>query len=181
MSKLTAEEGMKTEKQMSRAVSNALGKYACHEVKVGDCIFDVVSYDRKNKLFNVVECKRTSKAAGTGQTFGQLSAYHATIAARGSEFLDSYSKRIPVPMRLGRWMEATNNYRRIRVGFYVALTEKACKRFELIQSLKEFLPQVGIIRVKPDGHCRRYLRNGTIKDSRIAEARPVNVCILHGK
>jgi hypothetical protein len=93
---------VKTEKQMSRAVARALGRYACHEIRVGDCVFDVVAYDKRNKLFKVVECKRTSKAAGIGQTFGQLSAYHATIATRGREFLDSYSKRIPVPMRLGK-------------------------------------------------------------------------------
>jgi hypothetical protein len=169
---------MRTEKQMSRAVARSLGRYACHELKVGDCIFDVVAYDKKEKLFRVVECKRSSKASRIGKTFGQLSAYRATIAARGREFLDAYSKKIPVTMRLERWMEATDYYRHFRVALYVALTERACKRFDLIRSLKELLPGVGVIRVKPNGLCRHYLRKGKLRDEGVAQARPVMVRIL---
>lgn len=171
---------MLSEADMSQAVACKLGKYATREIKISDCIFDVVAYDKNEKVFRVVECKRSSKASTIGHAFGQLATYRATIAAEGRAFLDIYSKKIPVAMRLGRWMEATDTYRRIRIAFYVALTEKACKRLALIRSLKESLPEVGIIRVKPDGLCRSYLRNGNRKDERIARARPVTIRLLTG-
>lgn len=161
---------------MSQAVAYKLGKYATREININDCIFDVVAYDKKARLFRVVECKRRSKASAIGHAFGQLATYKATIAAQGGIFLDVYSKRIN--MRLGRWMEATNRYRRIRITFYVALTDKACKRVDLIRSLKESLPEVGIIRVKPNGLCRNYLHEGKRKDTAIAQARPITVRIL---
>jgi hypothetical protein len=165
-----------TEADMSQAVSYKLGKYAAKEIRINGCIFDVVAYDRKERLFRVVECKRGSKASTIGHAFGQLATYKATIAAQGQRFLDVYSKKIS--MRLGRWMEATNTYTSIRIAFYVALTEKACKRLDLIRSLKESLPEVGIIRVKPNGFCRKYLRKGAEKYERIAQARPITVPIL---
>jgi len=114
----------------------------------------------KEKNYSGLECKKSSRASKIGHAFGQVAAYHATIATLGDRFLDAYSKKIPSPMRLRRWMEATDNYRRIRIAFYVALTEKACKRVDLLRSMKKLLPDVGIIRVKPDGYCRHYLRIG---------------------
>ena len=69
-------------------------------------------------------------------------------------------------------MEATDNYRRIRIAFYVALTEKACKRVDLLRSMKKLLPDVGIIRVKPDGHCRHYLWIGKDKVVKLSQPRP---------
>lgn len=165
-----------TEADMSQAVSYKLGSYAAKEIRINGCIFDVVAYDRKERLFRVVECKRSSKASTIGHAFGQLATYKATIAAQGRIFLDVYSKRIN--MRLGRWMEATNTYRRIRIAFYVALTDKACKRLDLIRSLKESLPEVGIIRVKSNGLCRSYLRVGSQRDEEISRAHPITVRIL---
>jgi hypothetical protein len=172
-------KSVKTEAHMSQAVACNLGKYAAREVRVGDCIFDVVAYNKKEKLFRLVECKKSSKASGIGHAFGQVAAYHATIAALGERFLDAYSKKIPSPMRLRRWMEATDNYRRIRIAFYVALTEKACKRVDLLRSIKKLLPDVGIIRVKPDGYCRYSLHIGKHKDAKLAKPRrPVVIEIL---
>lgn len=171
-------KSVKSEFQMSQAVACNLGKYAVREVKVGDCIFDVVAYNKKEKLFRVVESKRSRKASGIGHAFGQVAAYSGTIAARGRDFVIAYSKRLTVPMHQGRWMEATDDYRRIRVAFYVALTDKACKRVDLLRSMKKLLPDVGIIRVKPDGYCRFYLRIGKKKDEKVSESRPVVIEIL---
>jgi len=81
-------------------------------------------------------------------------------------------------MRLRRWMEATDNYRRIRIAFYIALTDKACKRVDLLRSMKKLLPDVGIIRVKPDGRCRHYLRIGKDKDDKLSKPQPVVIEIL---
>jgi hypothetical protein len=171
-------KSVKTESHMSQAVACTLGKYAAREIRVGDCIFDVVAYNKREKSFRLVECKQSRKASGIGQAFGQLAAYSATIAARGREFLIAYSKKLPVPMHQGRWMEATDDYRRISVAFYVALTEKACKRIDLLRAMKEILPDVGIIRVKPDGYCRKYLRIGKQKNFEVCQSHTMKVKIL---
>lgn len=171
-------KSVKTEAQMSQAVACTLGKYAAREVRVGDCIFDVVAYSKKEKSFRLVECKRSRKASGIGHAFGQLAAYSATIAAHGREFLVAYSKKLTVPMHQGRWMEATDDYRSIRVAFYVALTDKACKRIDLLRSMKRILPDVGIIRVKPDGYCRNYLRVGKQKEIKLAQPHTRKIKIL---
>jgi hypothetical protein len=169
---------VKTEAQMSQAVAYTLGKFAAREVRVRDCIFDVVAYNKKDRSFRLVECKRSRKASGIGQAFGQLAAYSATIATHGREFLVAYSKKLAVPMHQGRWMEATDDYRRISVAFYVALTEKACRRVDLLRSMKKILPDVGIIRVKRDGHCRNYLKVGKLKDTRLAQPRIMAIKLL---
>jgi hypothetical protein len=169
---------VKTEADMSQAVACTLGKYAAREVRVGDCIFDVVAYNKAKNSFRLIECKRSRKASGIGQAFGQLAAYSATIATHGREFLVAYSKKLDVPMHQGRWLEATDDYRRITVEFYVALTDKACKRVDLLRSMKNILSDVGIIRVKADGYCRNYLWVGRQKDTKVAQPRPVSIKIL---
>src|SRR5713226_8918943 len=85
-------KSVKTEAQMSQAVACNLGKYAAREVRVGDCIFDVVAYNKKEKLFRLVECKRSRKASAIGHAFGQVAVYSATIAAHGRDFVVAYSK-----------------------------------------------------------------------------------------
>lgn len=168
---------IKTESHMSQAVAYHLGKYAAREVKIGDCKFDVVAYNKNEKLFNLVECKMSGSSSGIGHAFGQLAAYSATIAAHSAEFLDTYSKKA-ARIRYSRWMEATDHGRRIRMAFYVALTDDACKRIELLTSLKRILPDVGVFRIKPDGYCKDYLRVGGKKDHKLAKPRPVEIKLL---
>jgi hypothetical protein len=171
-------KSIKNEGDMSQAVACNLVKYAAREVKVGDCKFDVVAYNKEQKLFKLVECKLPHTSVAIGHAFGQVAAYSATIAAHGRDFIDVYSKKLVVPMRQGRWMEATDYYRRIKVEFYVALSQGACARTELLRSLKKIMPYVGIIRVKRDGVCRPYLRVKGDKDDRLNKAVPVTIKIL---
>ncbi len=171
-------KSVKTETQMSQAVACFLKKYAAREVRVGDCIFDVVAYNKNEKLFKLVECKKSRKSSGIGHAFGQLAAYSTTIAAHATDFLDAYSRKLPVRMRYLRWVEATDNFSRIKVAFHVALTEEACKRVELLRALKKLLPDVGIFRVKPDGYVRDYVRVRMNKDYKLAKARPVVIKLL---
>jgi hypothetical protein len=178
MSTKSRPKAVKTETQMSQAVACTLGKYAAREVKVGDCIFDVVAYDKKEKLFRLVECKRTQKTSGIGHAFGQLAAYSATIATCGPKFIVAYSKKLAAPMDQGRWMEATDDYRAIRVAFYVALTNEACKRMDLLRSMKKILRNVGIIRVKPNGYCRHYLWEGKQRNTKLARPRTMKIRLL---
>jgi hypothetical protein len=162
------------EAEMAEAVARHLGRSA-REVKVEDCIFDVIGYDKKNRLFKLVECKLGSQAANIGHAFGQVAAYYAVVADRGFEFVNALSKKLP--LSFARLMEATENARRIRVGFYVALTDEACKRVDLIRSVKLLLPIVGVIRVKPDGKCRESLWHKGKRDSKLAKATPTVIKI----
>lgn len=163
------------EVDMSKAVAQRLAK-STREVKVGDCIFDVVAYDKKEQMFRLVECKLGDQATSIGHAFGQIAAYYSILSARGRDFLDAYTDK--VPLRYERIMQATKENQRIRVAFYVALTEEACARIDLLRSLKRLLPVVGILRVKSDGKCRNYLREDGKKNFKLAEAMPVDVEIL---
>ena len=163
---------------MALAVARHLGP-AAREIRVGDCKFDVIAYDKRQRLFELVECKRGSHTTTIGHAFGQVATYRAVLTDRGLEFVDAVSKKLS--LRYIRWMEATEKNRRIRVAFYVALTDKACKRVDFIRSVKRLHPFVGIIRVKPDDKCRRYIRINGVKDYDLAKARPATIHILYGK
>lgn len=165
---------LKSEKQMSEGVARFFGNAAL-EIKVGHCIFDVVSYDKRKKLFRVVECKKTTRITGIGKTFGQVSAYSSVVAERAFKFVDALSRKLQ--MRFGRWMEATENGRQIRVEFYVALTHDACKEVALLKTMKQSYPQVRIIRVKQDESVRGYIRYKGKKIHELAKARPTVIKI----
>jgi len=174
---------IRTESQMAQAVTRHLNRnktLAWCEIKVGRCRFDVVTFDRKRRTFLVVECKLHSRPVSVGRTFGQVVTYRAILASRGFEFLDAASDK-PPQMRFSRWWEATEGGRRIRVEFYVALTDKACRQPEFM-SLRRQHPTVGVIRVKPNGRCRHALRrkHGTA-DAKAAKARPTTIMIKSPK
>jgi hypothetical protein len=167
---------VKTESEMSQAVARTLGKYAAREIRVAGCIFDVVAFDKNDLSITVVECKLSRKTTRIGQAFGQLAAYSATIATHVDKFLDAYSRKVPI--HLGRWMEATERDRRVKVKFYVALTHDACKQIVLLRSMKKILPNVGIFRVKKTGECKRYLWDGSKKETELAQAVAVKIKIV---
>ncbi len=160
---------------MAKAVARRLRR-SVRELRVGNCIFDVVGYDKQAKLFKLVECKLGSSPTSIGHAFGQIAAYYAVLTDRGRDFVDAFTRK--VPLRFNRQMEATDQARRIRVEFYVAFTDKACTQVELIRAVKKLLPNVGVIRVKRDGKCRDYLRDRGRKDRKLAQARATVVEIL---
>jgi hypothetical protein len=167
----------RTEFEMAGAVAAHFTKSA-REVKVGDCIFDVVAYDKKERLFRIIECKLGSHVTTIGRAFGQISAYIAILSdlERERKFIDAFTKK--VPLRYERLMQATQENTQLRVAFYVALTDSACEKTNLIRSLKRLLPSVGIIRVKPDGKCREYLRCNGKRDTKLSEAIPTIIEIM---
>ena len=149
---------MKSEKDMAASVRKHFGRgktVSCGEVRVGRCRFDVVAYDKKDRVFRVVECKLHSRPRNIGSTFGQISSYLTVLKDRAFEFLDRASDGLQ--MRHGRWYEATDGWKRIRVAYYVALTNKACGQPDFI-AIRNRYPEIGVIRVKPDGRCRHALR-----------------------
>lgn len=169
----------RSEYEMANAVAEHFAKSA-QQVKVGDCILDVVAYDKKQRVFRIVECKLGHCARTIGHAFGQISAYIAVLSAleREKDFIDAFTRKMP--LRYGRMMEATRNNTQLRVAFYVALTDGACQNIELIRSLKRLLPNVGIIRVKANGKCRDYLRYNGKKEAKLAEAVPTVIHIVSG-
>jgi hypothetical protein len=143
------------------------------EVKLARCRFDVVAYDKNNKLFRIIECKLHSRPVSVGKTFGQAATYFSVLSGRAFDFLDAASKKIN--MRYGRWMEATHGGKEIALAVYVALTDKATKQPEFWELRAQF-PGIGVIRVKPDGRCHDYLRgpDGTA-DEKTAQALPMKL------
>jgi hypothetical protein len=168
---------MRKESEMAMAVTRYLGgsKRTTREVRVSGCIFDVVAYDKEKRLFKLVECKLATSPTSIGRTFGQLASYHAAVMDQGYAFVTAVSRRLPLSFH--RLMEATNNATKIQVAFYVALTQKACLNLRLLKSLKSLLPSVGIIRVKPDGHCRGYLLRDGKRDDSISSAKAITIKI----
>src|SRR6202008_4849375 len=118
---------IRKESDMVEAVEHHLKRKAKvvvgREVKFGRGRLDLVAYDKNEKILKIIEGKLHSRPTSPGRTFGQLVTYLATMRGRIPQFLDAASKKLP--MRYGRWMEATSNGKKIRVTFYVALTEKA--------------------------------------------------------
>jgi hypothetical protein len=162
-----------TESDMAEAVKKHLNKrrvIAGREIKLGRCRFDVVAYDKNARIFKVVECKLHSRPTSVGRTFGQAITYWAVIKGRALDFLDAASRKLPL-MRYRRWLEATHGGKKITVAVYVALTDKACRQPEFLE-LRAQYPQIGVIRVKPNGRCRNALRrpDGTA-DSSAARAK----------
>src|SRR2546422_1177435 len=127
---MSVSKAVRSENDMALAVARHL-KNSAREVRVGGCRFDVVAYDKKAKVFKVVECKRVSDPRRIGQTFGQVGAYRTIIEKQGFKFLDALSNKLQ--MRFGRWMEATQWAARIQMEFYVALPDEACRDVERLR------------------------------------------------
>lgn len=166
---------LRTEAQMAEAVAYRFRRSA-REIRVGSCVFDVVAYDKGTRIFKVFECKRVSDARRIGQTFGQAAAYVSIVSENGFAFVDALSRKLY--MRFGRWMEGTNNGTEIKVQFYVALPDSGCENLDLLKSLKRSHPNIGIIRVKPNGNCREYIKDQRKRDYELAKARPVTIKIF---
>jgi hypothetical protein len=113
---------------------------------------DLVAYDKNAKLFVFIECKLHSKPTNTAKTFGQAMFYLSTLDGHVSKFLDVISKKKEASMKFSRWMEATSNGKEIKVEGFVALTDKAVKQPEF-NKLRSKFPDIGVIRVKPNGYC----------------------------
>jgi hypothetical protein len=77
-----------------RYIAKKIRCIAIRELNLGGPTFDVVGFDPVKEEFHVVECKRTSRAVGMGQTFGQILAYEAVIYEKGEAFLDAFNDRL---------------------------------------------------------------------------------------
>ncbi|MFI5073231.1 MAG: hypothetical protein ACHP8A_20370 [Terriglobales bacterium] len=169
---------MASEAAMECAVASWLERRSvkvARQVRLDNMRFDVVAYDKERGVFNVVECKPASGHTDIGKALGQLSAYRDKIRNKPDEFVDSVSEKIS--MRFGRWMEATNCGRRIRITFHAALTDKALKDISRIRDFKEQYPHFGIIRYRKDGSVRGYIREGQEINRELARATMIEIAL----
>jgi hypothetical protein len=150
---------MASEKNMAKAVARWLKSekgLAALEISLGGIRFDVVAYDKKRRVFKVVECKLTKRETGIGKTFGQLVSYTGTLSRRAYDFVNAASKKLG-RMSFNTWMEATSGGRKIQVEYYVALRDTALRDVDFLYSIRKQVPGVGIIRCRGDGRCRNNI------------------------
>lgn len=173
----------RTEARLSQIVASHVSrKFGClvtTELKLPGCIFDVVGFNPETEAFYVIETKLGSKPASIGHTFGQVLAYEAVISQNGYEFmsrlfnkLNSEGDHVSLDV-LARVL----GERTVDVYRYVALTDDACRNYQLIRDLRAKLTtDVGVIRY--DGRCREFLISDTgKKDYEICRSAPVSIGI----
>jgi hypothetical protein len=161
-------------------VCKKFGCVAVRELNFGGPKFDVVGFSPDNDEFYIVECKRTKRAVGVGQTFGQILAYKAMILEAGDKFLDAFNeklvkegiKKVRFWANSARFVEA----RKIPVRFYVALLDEAC-RPEMLELIKKDLKGVGIIRINKYNQCRDYIKRLGKEDYELCESSRVEIPI----
>ena len=173
--KVAAADVLKNEACMAGFVARRFHK-SVREITFGGCRFDVVSYNKRERLFTLIECKLGTNPTTIGQAFGQILAYTAVLTEHGWDFVNEVGRKLS--LSFNRLWQATAGAQQIRVAFYVALTKEACRRDALLQSVKGLLPYVGIVRVNPDGKCKMFIRINGKKDVTIAEAKPVVIKII---
>jgi hypothetical protein len=159
-------------------------KYGCatvRELNFGGPKFDVVGFAPDTGEFHIVECKRTSRPVGVGQTFGQILAYQAMIFDAGERFLNSFEKHLSKDgiTRVAFWQHGVKFVEagKIPIRFYVALRDKACSRPEFLRLMKRDLRRVGIIRINKYGKCRDYISIHGKEDYELCEAGKIDVPI----
>jgi hypothetical protein len=166
-------------------VKRYLGKkYGCatvRELNFGGPKFDVVGFSPDTGEFHIVECKRTSRLVGIGQTFGQILAYKAMIFDSGEQFLNAYLKQLAKEgiTRISFFSEVAQfaNERKVPIRFYVALREKACLQPDFLRLMKRDLSGVGIIRINKYNQCREYIKVRGIEDYELCKADRIEVPI----
>lgn len=114
-----------------------------------------------------------------GQAFGQLLAYDAVISQDGYEFIKEFFNKLanrehdPIPYEVS---SRISDQPSVTVYRFVALTDRACANYTLIQSLREKLTRpIGVIRY--DRRCKLYLRHEGNKDSDICKSEPIKIGI----
>jgi hypothetical protein len=159
-------------------------KYGCatvRELNFEGPKFDVVGFSPDTGEFHIVECKRTSRLVGIGQTFGQILAYKAMIFDAGEQFLNAYLRQLAKEgiTRISFFSEVAQfaNERKIPIRFYVALREKACSRPDFLRLMKGDLSGVGIIRINQYNRCKDYIRVRGQEDYELCEAERIDVPI----
>jgi hypothetical protein len=166
---------------VQRYITRKHGCVAVRELNFRGPKFDVVGFSPDKEQFYIVECKRTSRPVGVGQTFGQILAYKAMIFDAGEAFLTAFERAL-VRSGISRnpfWIPGARFVKagKIPVQFYVALREDACARPDILRLIKHDLRGVGIIRIDQYNRCKDYVRVFGDKDFELCRAARVEVPI----
>lgn len=164
-----------------RYIAKKYGSATVRELNFGGPKFDVVGFSPESGEFHIIECKRTHRLAGIGQTFGQILAYKSMIFESGDKFLNAFLKQlakegitdVPVFANVAQFLDAG----KIPIRFYVALREKACLTPDFLKLMKKDLKDVGIIRINSYDQCKDYIRVHGEKDRELCQAGCVDVPI----
>ena len=159
-------------------------KYGCatvRELNFGGPKFDVVGFSPDTGEFHIVECKRTSRPVGIGQTFGQILAYKSMIFDAGEKFLTAFERHLAKDSTksVTFWTHGAHFVEtgKIPIRFYVALRESACTRPDFLRLMKRDLKNVGIIRINKYNQCKNYIRVHGREDYELCGATTVEVPI----
>jgi hypothetical protein len=139
-----------TETEMERHVKKWLErknkKYRVgSQVRIsGEHRLDLVAYDKSSGVFSVVQCKSTHEKSTAKKALDQVVRYRDAISRQPDKFVDLVSCKME--MRFGKWIQATDCGRRIRVEFFVARRDSACDKTQHIRDQKSRHSSVGIIR-----------------------------------
>jgi hypothetical protein len=166
---------------VKKYIARKYGCFTVRELNFGGPKFDVVGFCPESEEFYIVECKRTSRPVGVGQTFGQILAYQAMIYDQGETFLNSFERAVSKSggSRDPFWIHAARfvSSGKIPVRFFVALREKACSKPDILRLMKRELKGVGIIRINPNNQCKDYIRAYGEKDLDLCAAARIEVPI----
>jgi hypothetical protein len=161
-------------------ICKKFGCVAVRELNFGGPKFDVVGFSPDNDEFYIVECKRTTRAVGVGQTFGQILAYKAMILEAGEKFLDAFNEKLVRDgiRKVSFWANSARfvDAGKIPVRFYVALLDEAC-RPETLQLIKKDLKGVGVVRIDAHNHCKDYVRTSGKEDYELCASSRVEIPI----
>ena len=133
-------------------------------------ILDIVAYeyDKTKKVLKVVECK----AAFTPRVIEQVEKYRKIIESKPNKFVEATSRKMD--MHVGRWMQATDRGHRIRVEFYVVLTDNQCN-LQRVHDLTHGRQWLGVMRFKSNGECAVHLRDKNRKKLPIRKVIPLKI------
>jgi hypothetical protein len=162
-----------TEKTMAEAVARKFKSekgLAAQQISLGRHRFDVVAYDKKRRVFIVVECKLTRRDTGIAKTFGQLAAYKVGSSKHGYDFVNAVSKKLK-NVSFNTWMEATSGGSQIQVEYFVALRPKALEDRDFLRSIRRQVPGLGIIRCKENGQCKNNIWSNGKRDYDLCRAK----------
>jgi len=112
---------------------------------------DVINYNRRDKVFDIAECKIAKNAVGIGQTFGQALAYSSIIKDDGWRFFEALLDKAR------NWLTASElnkifTERRVKARLWVCFEQKwVIDKNRLITELKNKIREsIGIILIDKD-------------------------------
>ena len=164
--KMTLKGGVYSRLDMIRALVTHFrmsGMLVRSNVDLGVFQSDVLTLDKSQGAFVAVQCMHGGQPNTLAAHFSKADSYLTAAKCGTLKFHALTDKKSKATTR-----------RLLSVS--VALMDRTCKRRDLLRSLKAQFPAVGIVRVKMNGQCRDYIRDGDgNKDLALTAGAPVEL------